>query len=244
MIYVGIDCGRLGAISWMRDDRTGIEIHDTPLTPEGDYDLFAAWELVARARANGPALVVIEDTISVPHAEKAKPGTPPEQIRRYIASSERSLHASLGAWRMACASFRLPVVLVHPKTWKASVLQGVPNDPHAEALALKGRLADKVDPAIFHGKKGKLMDGRVDALWLCEYARAQHRTGAIVVDLDDQAPRVGEIEDLRQEALNLRVALGLALAEKHGAIARLREVASLADRYQQEAHAPNTGESA
>ena len=46
MIFIGIDCGKLGAIARMNGERRDIEIHDTPLTPSKDYDVRAAWELV------------------------------------------------------------------------------------------------------------------------------------------------------------------------------------------------------
>ncbi len=165
MVFIGIDCGKLGAIARMNGERRDIEIHDTPLTPAKDYDVRAAWELVRDACWNGAveATVVIEETISVPH--KARSG------EMFIPASDKVLHESLGIWRALCASFRLPVTIVHPKTWKASVLVGVANDPETEAMVLEQRFAGRLDPAALRGPLGGLKDGRVDATWLAEYSR-------------------------------------------------------------------------
>lgn len=167
MIFVGIDCGRLGAIAWMNGERRGIEIHDTPLTAAGDYDLRKAWEILARLSEHADkATVVIEDTISVPHKARGE---------SFIPASDKVLHESLGIWRALCASFSLPVTLVHPKTWKASVLAGVANDDAAEEMVLLQRFQGRLDPMDLRGPKGGARPGRVDALWLAEYARIQHR---------------------------------------------------------------------
>lgn len=168
MIFVGIDCGKFGAVAWMDGERKTIEIHDTPLFPDGEFDLLKAWAILQTATWNIPEVsVTIEDTISVPHASSSGP--------RFIPASDKTLHFSLGAWCALCASLRLPVTVVHPKTWKASVLAGVANSKEAEAIVLKQRFHGRINPGIFHGPRGGLRDGRVDALWLAEYGRMQWR---------------------------------------------------------------------
>lgn len=163
MIFAGIDCGREGAISWMNAARRGIELHDTPLTTDGDYDMRRAWEILARMSDHADkALVVIEDTISIPHKARGE---------GFIPASDKVLHESLGIWRALCASFRLRVVLVHPKTWKAAMLKGVANDAQAEERVLVQRFGKLLDPAALRGPKGGARTGRVDSLWLAEYAR-------------------------------------------------------------------------
>ena len=168
MIFCGIDCGREGAIAWMNGERRDIEAHDTPLTRGGDFDLDAAWKLVQSACWDGAAdvAVTIEDTISVPHKARGE---------KFLPASDKVLHESLGIWLGLCASFHLPVTLVHPKTWKAAMLAGVANDSKAEAVVLEQRFRGRIDPRMLRGPLGGLKTGRVDALWLAEYGRMQHR---------------------------------------------------------------------
>lgn len=164
MIFIGIDCGREGAITWMDGDRRGIEICDTPLTPDGDYDVRAAWKLVRGACANGDfeATAVIEDTISVPHVARGE---------RFLPASDKILHESLGIWRALCVDFGLRVELVHPKTWKAAMLKGVANSARAEEMVLLQRFGGLLDPKALRGPKGGARPGRVDSTLLAEYAR-------------------------------------------------------------------------
>jgi hypothetical protein len=159
----------------MNSERHDIEIHDTPLMPGGDYDLRAAWELVRDACANGAfeATVVIEDTISIPHKARGE---------GFIPASDKVLHESLGIWRALCASFRLQAMLVHPKTWKAAMLTGVANDAKAEEAVLLQRFRGLLDPKALRGSKGGARTGRVDSLWLAEFARVQWRIRANVTD--------------------------------------------------------------
>lgn len=166
VIFIGIDCGKLGAVAWMDGERKVIEVHDTPLFADGDFDLLKAWALLQTATWNiSEVSVVIEDTISVPHVSSKGP--------RFIPASDKTLHFSLGAWCGLCASLRLPVTLVHPRTWKASVLAGVANDKATEALVLQQRFQGRIHQRVLHGPGGGLRDGRVDALWLAEYGRTQ-----------------------------------------------------------------------
>lgn len=164
MIFVGIDCGREGAITWMDGNRRGIEIRDTPLTEDGDYDVRHAWRIVRVVCSDGrrDATVVIEDTISVPHVARGQ---------GFLPASDKVLHESLGVWRGVCAAFPIRVVLVHPKTWKAAMLKGVANSDSAEETVLLQRFQGLLDPKALRGPKGGARPGRVDSTWLAEYGR-------------------------------------------------------------------------
>ena len=99
---------------------------------------------------------------SVPHVARGE---------RFLPASDGVLHESKGIWRALCASFRLRVVLVHPKTWKAAMLKGVANSDATEEEVLLQRFRGLLDTKALRGPKGGARPGRVDALWLAEYAR-------------------------------------------------------------------------
>jgi hypothetical protein len=169
MIFIGIDPGKEGAIAAMDGERKTIAVHDTPLLPSGDYDVFAAYRLAQDACWNGAveACVLIEDTISVPHLARGE---------RFLPASDKWLHMSLGIWRAVFASFpSAKVSVIHPKTWKASMFAGVPNDDAAEEMALKRRFAGHDLAAMLRGPKGGKRPGRVDAIAICEHARVTWR---------------------------------------------------------------------
>lgn len=165
MIFVGIDPGKEGAIAWMSGDRDRINIADTPLLPDGGYDVFAAYKLVQDACHNGAeeARVLIEDTISVPHAANGA---------RFLPASDKWLHYSGGLWRGVFAAFPAAhVSVIHPRTWKAAMFAGVANNDAAEEMALKRRFAGHDIEGKLRGPKGGKRPGRVDSLAICECAR-------------------------------------------------------------------------
>jgi hypothetical protein len=165
VIFVGIDPGKEGAIAWMDGERSRIDVHDTPLLPDGSYDIFAAYKLAQDACWNGSAdaCVVIEDTISVPHAAHGQ---------RFLPASDKQLHQSLGIWLGVFASFpSARVSVVHPKTWKAAMFAGVANDDADEEMALKRRFAGHDIEGKLRGPKNGKRPGRVDSIAICEYGR-------------------------------------------------------------------------
>ena len=165
MIFIGIDPGKDGAVAWMDGERNRIEIADAPLLPTREYDIFAAYELLKTASCDGVEKVclVIEDTISVPHTAKGQ---------RFLPASDKWLHFSLGMWQGLAAAFRIPVNVVHPKTWKAAIFAGIANDDAAEEMAVIRRFSGHDITAKLRGRLGGRKPGRVDALAICEYGRS------------------------------------------------------------------------
>jgi hypothetical protein len=153
--FIGIDPGLHGALAWMDGERRQIEVRDCPLTA-GEYDFFGMWKAFETACASGPAIVVMEKVHSMPSDGKA---------------SAFSFGVGYGAWLAICGMFRIPPNLVAPQTWKRVMLAGIANDKRAEAMALKQRFQGHPICAQLHGPRGGLRDGRVDALFLAEYAR-------------------------------------------------------------------------
>lgn len=165
MIFIGIDPGKEGAVAWMDGERSRIEIADAPLLPTKEYDIFAAYELLKVASRDGleKVCLVIEDTISVPHKAKGQ---------RFLPASDKWLHFSLGMWQGLAAAFRIPVNVVHPKTWKAAIFAGIANDDTAEELAVIRRFAGHDIGKKLRGPQWGKKPGRVDALAICEYGRS------------------------------------------------------------------------
>jgi hypothetical protein len=165
VIFIGIDPGKEGAIACMDGERKRVDVHDTPLLTDGNYDIFSAYKLAQDACWNGAAdaCVLIEDTISVPHSARGE---------RFLPASDKQLHQSLGIWMGVFASFPAArVSVVHPKTWKASMFAGVANDDAAEEMALKRRFAGHDIGDKLRGPKNGKRPGRVDAIAICEYGR-------------------------------------------------------------------------
>jgi hypothetical protein len=168
VIFVGIDPGKEGAVGWMDGERRNIGIADTPLLPDGNYDIFGAYKLLQDACLNGsvPVHVTIEDTISVPHVARGE---------RFLPASDKQLNMSLGIWLGLCPSFRATMAVVHPKTWKRSIFAGIANDDVAEERAIKQRFAGHSIVDELRGPKGGKRPGRVDALAICEHGRVTWR---------------------------------------------------------------------
>ena len=155
MRFIGIDPGLHGAIAAMDGERKQVEVVDCPLTA-GEYDFFGMWKAFEAVYADGPAIVVMEKVHSMPSDGKA---------------SAFSFGVGYGAWLAICGMFRVPPNLVPPQTWKRVMLAGIANDKRAEAMALKQRFQGHPICSQLHGPRGGLRDGRVDALFLAEYAR-------------------------------------------------------------------------
>jgi hypothetical protein len=83
------------------------------------------------------------------------------------------------AWRMAVAVLiadqgNIKLRLIPPKTWKRDMLAGVANNPEMEAKVLEQRLHGHPVCKEWRGPKGKLLDGKVDGLFLAENGRIHH----------------------------------------------------------------------
>lgn len=73
--------------------------------------------------------------------------------------------------------------MVPPKTWKRDLLAGVANDPEMEAKVLAQRLRNhpvcnewRTKPSA-RCPQGKLLDGKVDSLFLAEHGRVHYKIG-------------------------------------------------------------------
>ena len=160
MIFIGIDPGLHGAIAWMDSTRAGVFVHDCPLDDQGDYDFRAMALLLTVATMDDRGVVTMEKVHALPSDGKC---------------SAFTFGGGYYAWRALSAAAGMTPALISPQTWKRTMLAGVPNDKAAEAKALKQRFQGHAVCSQLHGPRGGLRDGRVDALFLAEYARLNWR---------------------------------------------------------------------
>ena len=167
MRFVGIDPGKDGAVAWFDEHRQGIVIRDCPLWPHRDYNFTAMFDLLLEATSGG-GIVTLEQVHSMPNDGKVQ---------------AFAFGRGFGAWEMAAAAARVPLLLVRPEKWKLTMLAGLG----------KGKLpsvqqACRLFPAVaasgkLYGPKGGLEDGRAEALLIAEYGRRNWKLsgGSVIV---------------------------------------------------------------
>jgi hypothetical protein len=176
--FIGIDPGKDGACAWMDGEHRDIGVLTTPTykvqgTKPGKtkrvYDLVAMYRMLKEI--TDPARFECIVTI--------------EQVGSFRSDSHKTAFDFGGghmAWLMACAVLNadrgnVKLRQVPPKTWKRDLLAGVANDPEMEAKVLAQRLRGHAVCREWRGPKGKLLDGKVDALFLAEHARVHYTIG-------------------------------------------------------------------
>ena len=178
--FFGIDPGKDGALSWMDGQLRDIGVRTTPTVKrpaptakrpkamKREYDLRAMYRMLKELTAGGSDCVfTIEKVNSFP-----------------TDSHTRAFDFGGGyhVWLTLLAVLEedqgnIRVLQVPPKKWKSSLLAGVTNDPETEAKVLAQRLHNHPVCKEWRGPRGKLLDGKVDALFLAEYGRFNHRFG-------------------------------------------------------------------
>jgi hypothetical protein len=168
-VYVGMDPGKLGAMTIMYPDGN-IKILGFPIIGK-EYDLQEFKKIFMRMRFNHH--IIIEDVKALQGAMKA---------------GNWSLSRGKTILEVMASCFDIPYTLVHSKTWQKEMWQGVPmqykptktasgrkkTDTKAMSLIAAKRLfpdVDLRDPNRKTEKAMKIHDGAVDALLLAEYGR-------------------------------------------------------------------------
>ncbi|HBH48588.1 MAG TPA: hypothetical protein DDX98_08100 [Bacteroidales bacterium] len=144
MIYCGIDPGKKGAISLITDVGA-FGVWDMPLHDNGEIDVIE----LAKILKKRPNIVYIEKAQAMP-----KQGV----------SSTFNYGKGYGKVLGLLELLGLPFEEIRPTVWKKAM--GLSKMPKAESVKLAGQL--------FHGadlktKRGRLLDGRAEALLLAEY---------------------------------------------------------------------------
>lgn len=175
--FIGIDPGKDGACAWMDGEHRDIGVLTTPTyriqnqskpgKTKRVYDLVAMYRMLKEI--TDPARFECIATL--------------EEVGPFSIDSRGSVFDFGGgymAWLTILAVLdadygNVKLRLVPPKTWKRDLLAGVANDPEMEAKVLAQRLRGHAVCREFRGPKGKLLDGKVDALFLAEHGRYNYQ---------------------------------------------------------------------
>lgn len=155
MIYIGIDPGRRGALAALDDAGRVIDVLDMP-------------DCLWPARAWLDGLAVTGDIAACI-----------EQCKSFGPGGHRvdGLLISYGSMLGLCCGLDIDACTVLPRTWQAMMLRGAPKG------ATKGRslwVAAKRWPEVeLETKRGRVLDGRADALLLAEYLRLTARAETV-----------------------------------------------------------------
>lgn len=150
MIYIGIDPGQKGAIACISD---GIcLVLDCPETIPGMADWVGD---IVRGHQKIRAAI--------------------EKVHAFYKSSAKSAFCfgeNFGAWQAVLATYNIPYRFVTPRTWQKCVFDSAKklDNPKKQTVELAERLFPKME---FRTKRGRIIDGRADALLIAEWLRRQ-----------------------------------------------------------------------
>ena len=167
MKICGIDTGLKGAIavideikSWSLDSgmssENRVSVLDTPIMATGkgknEYDIPAMRDL----------LIEINPTIVFLERSQPMPGQG--------VVSMWSTGLGFGIWKGLIIGLKLPLQVVHTRTWQKALFEGFRGD----TKDISYQIASSLFPGVANdlkGPKGGLKDGRCDALLIAEYGR-------------------------------------------------------------------------
>ena len=145
--YVGIDPGASGAIGFIFPNGS-YTVVDCPNTLRGMWDILLS-----------------EDTTEMVAAV--------EKVNPYFKSSAKSAFTfgeNNAAWKMLLTCLKIPYHLVAPRVWQKVVYDSAKklDNPKLQSFELASRLFPDL---VFKTKRGKIIDGRSDAILISLYAK-------------------------------------------------------------------------
>lgn len=150
--WIGVDPGEKGAVGFMRQDSIG---------PVGTFvfDCPSTIQEIARIVKN-----LVRDEYVFIAIEKVNP---------YYKSSAKSAFTfgmNFAAWQMAFAYAGIPYTFVTPRKWQSVVYDSAKklDNPKKQSYELASRLFPGLE---LKTKRGKILDGRTDAILIAEYCR-------------------------------------------------------------------------
>ena len=165
LLFCGIDVGLQGAIAFLADNGGPVpllaDVIDMPTLKAGKKTELDSWALAAIFREHRPNHVMVE-------LVHAMPGQG--------VSSMFSFGRGFGVILGVLAAFDIPYTLVSPQAWQKAVLGGLPG-AEGKGKAIQWAAATFPD-AVLQTPRGRLLDGRADALALAYYGFAQARRKA------------------------------------------------------------------
>jgi len=169
MIYVGIDPGFQGAIAVLTVTETReCTVYDTPILVVGngkkeklEFDVPEMNRLLNPILAfNQPILAGIEEV-------------GPRPMEGVV--SVFRFGTGYGLWLGLLAAHGIPHVKVHPAKWKRDVFGGKGREKDASIV-----MAEALFPQhSFRTPRGRLLDGRAEALLIADYVRRMHIQGKL-----------------------------------------------------------------
>lgn len=149
MLFIGIDPGKKGAVAFIDGDH--YEVLDCPET-----------------------IPAIAQLIDPPHPH-VKCEAVIEKVSAFYKSSAKSAFCfgeNFGAWQAILAARGIPYRFITPRTWQKVVFDSAKrlDNPKKQAVELAERLFPGIE---FRTKRGRIIDGRADALLLAYYLKKQ-----------------------------------------------------------------------
>jgi hypothetical protein len=161
MVFVGVDLGLTGAISYLKD--TGeVSVIDMPVIKIGKRHDYVVASLVGCFIAGGPG--PMKDLLVGMEALHAMPSSMCSGVGNY------SLGRSSGIFEGILAALNIPYQKIPPQRWKKSLLDGLPKEKGSSVVVAK-RLFPGVDLSL------KRHHGRADSLLIAEYLRRTCQLG-------------------------------------------------------------------
>tara|TARA_R100000808_G_C2153431_1_gene163615 strand:- start:2801 stop:3301 length:501 start_codon:yes stop_codon:yes gene_type:complete len=166
MIFLGVDPGKDGAIvaiddagkvvgSWMTKPEFTVPIG------KGSKREYAEYRMAEAIQS-----LVDKDRV---YAAVEKQGARPGQG----GTSMLSIGLGWGLWRGILASYEVPVISVHPKTWMSRVLRDAPGQGKGRSILVCEQRVPGLD--LRPGRRRKAHDGLADAACLALYALIEMR---------------------------------------------------------------------
>jgi hypothetical protein len=158
MISIGIDPGLSGAVAVIHNNE--IDLYDTPTItlPKGKGK---KREFDEKEMANIIRPYICMDINIIVILEKA------QAMKGQGVTSMFSTGLGYGIWRGILGTLQAPYRIVHPKTWQKA-MGFVVGNPKQQSY----HIASKLFPtAELRTKRGKILDGRCDAILMAEFGR-------------------------------------------------------------------------
>jgi len=159
MVFVGVDPGKMGAVAEIKPD-CYMDVIDMPLSANKEIsvpDLVKFFEqIVFKANAES------EEIFCVIEKSQAMPKQGVKGVFTY--------GVGYGTIRTLLYVYEIPFQEIHPMTWKKEF--NLIKKDKSESVAVAQKMFPK---QAFYTERGRMLDGRAEAILLAEYARRIHK---------------------------------------------------------------------
>ena len=155
-IYIGIDPGQTGAIAFLKGHQ--VEIIDCPETISEMVNIVL----------NNIRITVNGITTAKALIEKVNP------FYKSSAKSAFTFGCNFCSWQAILACFHVPYEFITPRKWQKEMFDSAKrlDDTKKQSFERASRLFPNIE---LKTKRGKILDGRCDALLLAELCRRQNK---------------------------------------------------------------------